>query len=95
MGESNQIDIYDKNDKLVMQTHHEVEGKYLTLQEINPLFVYGFIASEDENFLNHIGFSFKGISRALLNNLSSSSMHGGSTITQQLARSIFLDNEKK
>lgn len=94
MYTSNQIDIYDRDNNLVMQTHYEVEGKYLKLEEINPLFIYGFIASEDESFFNHIGFSFKGISRALINNMNSSSLHGGSTITQQLARSIFLDNEK-
>ena len=94
MDKSNQIDIYDRNNKLVMQTHYEVEGRYLTFEEINPLFVYGFIASEDETFLNHIGFSIKGVSRAIINNINSSSLHGGSTITQQLARSVFLDNEK-
>ena len=94
ISKSNQIEIYDKNENLVMQTHYEVEGSYLTLEEINPMFIYAFIASEDENFFNHIGFSFKGISRALINNLSGGSTQGGSTITQQLARSMFLDNEK-
>ena len=95
MNKTNQIEIYDRNENLVMQTHYEVEGRYLTLDEINPMFVYAFIASEDENFFDHIGFSLKGISRALINNLSGGATQGGSTITQQLARSVFLDNEKR
>ena len=48
MSKSNQIQIYDRNENLVMQTHYEVEGSYLTLDEINPMFIYAFIASEDE-----------------------------------------------
>ena len=94
MNENNQISIFDQNEKLIMKTHFENEGEYLTLNEINPYFIDAFIASEDESFYQHIGFSLKGISRALINNLSSSSFQGGSTITQQLSRSVFLDNEK-
>ena len=94
MNKVNQIEIYDRNEKLVMQTHYEVEGSYKTLQEINPSFIDAFIASEDENFYEHIGFSFKGISRALINNIKNDSVQGGSTISQQLARSVFLDNSK-
>ena len=94
MYKSNQIDIYDRNEKLVMQTHFENEGKYLSLEEINPNFIYAFIASEDENFFDHFGFSLKGISRALLNNIKNDTFQGGSTISQQLARTMFLDNEK-
>lgn len=94
MNKTNQIEIYDRNENLVMQTHYEVEGKYMSLEEINPMFIYAFIASEDEDFFKHAGFSLKGISRAIINNINGGATQGGSTITQQLARSVFLDNEK-
>ena len=94
MGESNVITIYDRNNEILIQTHYNVEGNYLKLEEINEDFIYAFIASEDENFYNHLGFSFKGISRAIFNNLSNKDSQGGSTITQQLSRTLFLDNEK-
>ena len=94
MGESNVITIYDRNNEILIQTHYNVEGNYLKLEEINEDFIYAFIASEDENFYNHLGFSFKGISRAILNNLLNKDSQGGSTITQQLSRTLFLDNEK-
>ena len=94
MGESNVITIYDRNNEILIQTHYDVEGNYLKLEEINEDFIYAFIASEDENFYNHLGFSFKGISRAIFNNLLNKDSQGGSTITQQLSRTLFLDNEK-
>ena len=94
MMRSNEIILYDKNDEEVMITHFENEDKYLEINEINEEFIYAFIASEDESFYNHIGFSLKGIFRALYSNITSNSTQGGSTISQQLARSLFLDNEK-
>ena len=94
IGESNVITIYDRNNEILIQTHYDVEGNYLKLDEINECFIYAFIASEDENFFNHLGFSIKGISRAVLTNISNKDSQGGSTITQQLSRSLFLDNEK-
>ena len=94
MGESNVITIYDRNNEILIQTHYDVEGNYLKLEEINEDFIYAFIASEDEYFYNHLGFSFKGISRAIFNNLLNKDSQGGSTISQQLSRTLFLDNEK-
>ena len=94
MNKVGQIEIYDRNENKVMEVIHEVEGSYLTLKDINPNFIYGFIASEDEDFYSHNGFSLSGISRAIINNIKSDNIQGGSTITQQLARSVFLDNSK-
>ena len=94
MHKSNEIILYDRNEKKVMITHFENEDKYLEIDEINEDFIYCFIASEDENFNTHIGFSLKGILRALYSNIKSNTTQGGSTITQQLSRSLFLDNEK-
>lgn len=94
MLKSHQIEIYDQNNNLILTTHYDLIGKYLTLDEINEDFIACFIASEDEDFNNHIGFSFKGIFRAFFSNMGNSSTQGGSTITQQLSRSLFLDNQK-
>ena len=93
--QSNQITIYDNNNKIVMQTQYENEGKYLEIDDINEDFIASFICSEDENFYYHLGFSVKGTLRAFINNIKNKTLQGGSTITQQLSRSIFLDNEKK
>lgn len=53
------------------------------------------VAVEDRRFYQHAGFDAKGIGRAIWVNLKAGSKaEGGSTITQQLARTLFLGNEK-
>ncbi len=53
------------------------------------------VAVEDRRFYEHAGFDAKGIGRAIWVNLKAGSKaEGGSTITQQLARTLFLSNEK-
>ena len=53
------------------------------------------VAVEDRRFYEHAGFDARGIARAILVNLKTGSKaEGGSTITQQLARTLFLGNEK-
>ena len=48
------------------------------------------IAAEDQQFANHWGFDFKAINRALNNNKNNRKIRGASTITQQVAKNIFL-----
>lgn len=68
---------------------------YVEISNIPLPLRQAFIAVEDRKFYNHIGLDFEGILRATLVNIQSGSvMEGGSTITQQLARSLFLSNEQ-
>ncbi|MBN6851416.1 monofunctional peptidoglycan glycosyltransferase SgtB [Staphylococcus saprophyticus] len=53
-----------------------------------------FIAMEDERFYKHHGFDVKGTSRALFSTLSDKSVQGGSTITQQVVKNYYYDNEQ-
>ena len=61
-----------------------------------PKSVYGaFIVSEDWEFFNHRGFDYNQIQESILEDLKTGSFkRGGSTITQQLVKNIFLDQEK-
>jgi penicillin-binding protein 1A len=52
-----------------------------------------FIATEDRNFYQHHGLDFGGIVRAALSDYRGGRFQGASTITQQLARALFLSNE--
>ena len=53
-----------------------------------------FISSEDKRFFNHNGIDLIGLSRALISNIKSGYLkEGGSTITQQVSRLIFLNND--
>ncbi|EON74364.1 transglycosylase domain-containing protein [Lysinibacillus sphaericus] len=67
----------------------------LTLQDIPQIAQEIFIASEDVDFYDHIGFDLSAITRAMVvNSNSKSTSQGGSTITQQLVRMRYLSEEK-
>ncbi|MCK4505565.1 MAG: PBP1A family penicillin-binding protein [Candidatus Aegiribacteria sp.] len=68
-----------------------VENRYpVTLEEVSPWVINGFIATEDRTFYEHSGISFRGIIRAAWVNITTGSRQGASTITQQLSRGLFL-----
>jgi len=58
--------------------------------EIAPSLKLAVIAAEDQNFMDHRGFDFEAIRRAMEHNQRHERMRGGSTITQQVAKNMFL-----
>ncbi len=61
-------------------------------EQIPPLLTQAFIAAEDKHFYEHDGIDHSAIARAIYANVSAGELlEGGSTITQQLARIVFLD----
>lgn len=81
--------IYDSRGDLMATAC--VENRYpVTLDEVSPWVINGFIATEDRTFYRHSGISLRGIARAALHDIRTGQSHGGSTITQQLARGLFL-----
>ncbi len=70
-------------------------GQWLSYDEIPPVMVDAMIAVEDKRFRSHPGIDPIGVARALYVNLKSSERRqGASTITQQLARNLFLNNNR-
>ena len=76
---------------------HKIDGKkvifshdWVPLEEISKNAQRAVIASEDGNFLNHSGFDFKAIQKAMENNEKGKKLKGGSTISQQTAKNVFL-----
>jgi len=68
---------------------------WIPLDAVSPHLVDAVIAVEDEGFRDHAGVSWWGIARAAVANLRAGRFaQGGSTITQQVARSLFLTPEK-
>ncbi|MGE5430782.1 MAG: transglycosylase domain-containing protein [Syntrophomonadaceae bacterium] len=70
---------------------HRVEVK--STGNISKWVIYSLIATEDRDFYNHDGVSYKGIGRAIIKTLTGSTQ-GGSTLTMQLARNLFLSREQ-
>ncbi len=65
------------------------------LDEIPDHMIRATLATEDRRFFDHIGVDFVGTARALVENLRANEVvQGGSTITQQLAKNLFLSSER-
>ena len=62
------------------------------LEEISSHLQLAVVCTEDQNFLLHYGFDFKALKKAMLNNEKSKKIRGGSTISQQTAKNVFLWN---
>ena len=82
-------------DGRLLATRGEMGGVSIPLQELPPHLPRALIAIEDRRFYSHHGVDLVGIGRALVAN----SMHrgvaqGGSTLTQQLAKNLFLTQER-
>jgi monofunctional biosynthetic peptidoglycan transglycosylase len=60
------------------------------IENISPNLQKAVIASEDGNFLKHSGFDFKAMQKAFKNNQKGRKLKGGSTISQQTAKNVFL-----
>jgi monofunctional glycosyltransferase len=64
--------------------------KWIPLEEISPNLVKAVIASEDQKFLTHNGFDWESINKAREANAKGKRLRGGSTISQQTAKNVFL-----
>lgn len=67
-----------------------LDYRWRGLDDISPNLVTAVIASEDARFCSHSGFDIKAIEKALASNRAGGRMRGGSTISQQTAKNVFL-----
>jgi penicillin-binding protein 1A len=87
--------IYDIKGKLLVGIHGEANRINVSLSQISPNLKRAVLASEDNYFYNHHGIDPGSIGRAALVNWSAGSVQeGGSTITMQLAKNIFLSPKR-
>ncbi|MDP8233114.1 MAG: PBP1A family penicillin-binding protein [Candidatus Zophobacter franzmannii] len=89
-------EVYDRYNRLIHMFAFE-KRTMAFYQELPPYLIDALIATEDKNFYTHFGIDLKGTSRAFLVNVSRGGRfsQGASTITQQLARALFLTQNKK
>ncbi|MDR0724129.1 MAG: transglycosylase domain-containing protein, partial [Endomicrobium sp.] len=86
--------VYDKDNNLIAELFTE-RRVLIPISEIPLNLQNAFIAIEDNDFFKHWGISLKGIFRAFCKILLKGKIaEGGSTITQQLAKTIFLTRDK-
>jgi len=77
--------------KTILSTFHIENRSYVTYDELSPNLVQAAVATEDVRFYNHSGIDFKSLGRVVFKTLlgGDSSQGGGSTITQQLAKTLY------
>lgn len=79
----------------VVARYGEMKGNTLSLNEMPPHLVHAVIATEDRRFYHHFGIDVVGLLRAMVVNVQAGGVvQGGSTITQQLAKNLFLSHER-
>ncbi len=72
-----------------------VVGERLSLSDMPPYLAQAFLVMEDRRFYNHDGIDFRGLARAALADLKAGRFdQGGSTITQQLVKILFLTPDR-
>ncbi len=88
--------IYDKTGGVLLyEIHGEEKRTLVPFEEIPDFIKKTTLAAEDANFYNQPAFDWKAIIRAFYNNLRAGRIsQGGSTITQQLAKNVFLTSER-
>ncbi|PZV13635.1 MAG: penicillin-binding protein [Leptolyngbya sp.] len=82
-------------DGTILQQQGPATREKLTYQQLPEQLVHAFIASEDRRFYQHSGIDFLSIGRAIAKNVVARDVvEGASTITQQLARIVYLNQEQ-
>ena len=78
-------------DGEVLATFHIENRTYVAYEDLSPYLVGAAVSTEDSRFYRHSGIDFKGLARVLFKTLlmRDSSQGGGSTITQQLAKTLY------
>ncbi len=86
--------IYDQNGRVASKISAS-KMEAVSIERIPNHFLEAVVATEDRRFYDHEGIDYFGILRALIHNMKAGEwVEGGSTITQQLAKNVFLTNEK-
>ncbi len=87
--------IFDRTGKTILyDIHGEERRTVIPFNEIPQVVKDATIVSEDKDFYRHRGLDFKAIVRAIWLNLTSDSLQGGSTITQQFVKKSILTDER-
>lgn len=87
--------VYDNKGKLIKAYKGEKDSYYMEYEEIPPIVEKAMVSVEDRKFYKHNGVDYRAIARAVIAMLRNGEVkQGGSTITQQLARNVFLSNER-
>jgi len=86
--------ILDRNGQLLYEIYTDQNRTPIKFEDLPDYVKWASISSEDKDFYQHHGFSYRGIARAGFNIVFRQKLQGGSTITQQLVKNALLTQER-
>lgn len=87
------IEYYD-NEGNIFKIKYNRSKNYIDFKDINPFLIDALILLEDKSFYTHYGTDNKRIIKVFFTNFFKKNIQGASTISQQLSRTLFLNNNK-
>jgi penicillin-binding protein 1A len=87
------VTFLDRNGEFIGRRGIRLDDS-MQLNEYPKYFLDAVLATEDRRFYSHFGIDIVGTTRAVVSNSHGKHMQGGSSITQQLAKNLFLSNER-
>lgn len=82
-------------DGITLGSYGDVYGHFVPYEDIPKHLIHAVLATEDRRFFEHMGIDLQGIARAMIANIRAGKLvQGGSTITQQVAKNVFLTPER-
>jgi penicillin-binding protein 1A len=87
--------LLDINDNLITEFASDEKREMISLSELPRHLIHAVISREDPDFYNHRGFSIRAITRALIGQVLKKGWGGGSTITQQVAGTLYCDRNER
>ncbi len=92
--ENTQSVFYDSDNNVITASRSDSVSTYINYDQISPYVIDGFVDVEDSTFWINNGFSYIGLGRAFLSYIGLSDANsGGSTITQQVAKNTYLNQD--
>ncbi|MGP1458794.1 MAG: penicillin-binding protein 1A [Treponema sp.] len=83
--------LLDINGELITEFASDEKREIIGFNKLPPQMLAALLTREDRIFYLHKGFSFKALARAVIGQLTHSSLGGGSTLTQQIAGTLYCD----
>ena len=86
--------LLDINGELITEFASDEKREIISLNKLPQHMLDALLAREDRIFYSHKGFSFKAVMRAVVGKLTGRSLGGGSTLTQQIAGTLYCDRSE-
>jgi penicillin-binding protein 1A len=87
--------LLDINENLITEFASDEKREMVSLSELPKHLIHAVISREDPDFYNHRGFSIRAITRAVVGQIFKKGWGGGSTITQQVAGTLYCDRNER